>query len=69
MNKNIHPNDKKKLIAESKLIESIFPNLSAKYVRFNKISLLEPREFVYLKYTNASHNYHWEICISKDSLL
>lgn len=61
-NRKISPKDSNKLIKESRLIESTHQNLALRYICMNKIGMLEPREFTYLKYTNNSSTNpsgHW----------
>lgn len=67
--RKITPKENNKLIRESKLVEALHQNLTLRYICMNKIGMLEPREFTYLKYTNNSSTNpsgHWELCISKD---
>lgn len=68
MNKSCSPKNKDRFFHESRLIESIYPNLCSKYLCLNKINSLEKKEFRYLKYTNGSSKYHWEVCKSVDTI-
>lgn len=61
-NRKVLPKDNNKFIKEFKLLESLHPNLTYKYLCLCKIGALEPREFSYLKYTNSSQTTdrgHW----------
>ena len=55
-----------KVIQEYRQVDSLKPNLNVKFLYLNKISMLEPRSFTYLKYTNGGEGEHWQVCISKD---
>lgn len=62
INRKIQPKDNHKLFRESRLIESSQQNLSTRYICLNKIGMLEPRDFTYIKYTNMSTTNpsgHW----------